>query len=166
MTYSIRRARTADLAEIGKVGFAAWFSGIAPLLQGRSQSSVNAATFAAFARACLDQIVVAEEDDQILGFIATENEDNYITDLWVHPDHRGKGVGAALCKEMERRIAARGYYTSEISVMARNARAFDLYQHWGYEEVGRKHKFSEDLGCDIESVRLRKHLPFMAEALA
>lgn len=110
-------------------------TGHRPHLPQSAHEAITTASFADFASACLDQIVVAVKDDRVLGFIATEQADNFITDLWIDPDCESSGLGTALVEEAERRIAARGYHTAEISVLLQNERALGLYHHMKYEDV-------------------------------
>ncbi|KZL09438.1 Mycothiol acetyltransferase [Pseudovibrio axinellae] len=165
-TFEIHSARSKDIPQIGTVGLASWERGIAPHVPQAAHDTMNETSFKDFASACLDQIVVAVNKERVLGFIATENSDNFITDLWIDPECESKGLGSALVSETERRIAARGYNTAEISVLAQNERALSLYHHMGYEEVERAKKFHEKLNCEISYIKLRKHLPFYAEEIA
>ncbi len=162
----IRSARSKDIPQIGTVGLASWKRGIGPFVPQISHDSIDEATFSDFASACLDQIVVAVKEERILGFTATEHGDNYITDLWIDPDYESSGLGTALVTEAERRIAARGYHTAEIAVLAQNERALSLYRHLNYEELGQITKFDDNLKCEVTSIRLRKHLRFFAEEIA
>ncbi|SDQ71803.1 GNAT family N-acetyltransferase [Pseudovibrio sp. Tun.PSC04-5.I4] len=166
ITYEIRSARSKDISQIGAVGLASWKRGIGPHVPSVAHDTMSEASYTDFASESLDQIIVAVEGDHLLGFAATEHADNFITDLWIDPTSESKGLGSALCGEAERRIAARGYNTAEISVLIQNERAAGLYQHMGYEELRRETKFDEDLQCEISYIRLRKHLPFHVEEIA
>ncbi|EEA92091.1 N-acetyltransferase [Pseudovibrio sp. JE062] len=165
-TFEIRSARSKDISQIGTVGLASWKRGIGPHVPQVAHDTMSKASFTDFASACLDQIVVAVKEDRVLGFAATEHADNFITDLWIDPDYESSGLGTALVEEAERRIAARGYHTAEISVLIQNERALGLYHHMKYEDVFEATKFDEDLNCEITYIRLRKHLPFYAEEIA
>ncbi len=66
-------------------------TGHRPHLPQSAHEAITTASFADFASACLDQIVVAVKDDRVLGFIATEQADNFITDLWIDPDCESSG---------------------------------------------------------------------------
>ncbi len=165
-TFEIRSARSKDIPQIGEVGLASWKRGIGPHLPQSAHEAITTASFADFASACLDQIVVAVKDDRVLGFIATEQADNFITDLWIDPDCESSGLGTALVEEAERRIAARGYHTAEISVLLQNERALGLYHHMKYEDVHEGTRFDKTMQCEIKYIRLRKHLPFYADEIA
>ncbi|GHB46688.1 N-acetyltransferase [Pseudovibrio japonicus] len=165
-TFDIRSARSKDIPQIGEVGLASWKRGIGPHVPPVSHDSVSIETFTGFASARLDQIVVAVKDDRVLGFTATEQANNFITDLWIDPDCESSGLGTALMEEAERRIAARGYHTAEISVLLQNERALSLYRHMKYEDVQEETKFNKTLKSEITSIRLRKHLQFYADEIA
>lgn len=49
---------------------------------------------------------IAEEKDKIIGFVSglTNHKWFYLSDLWVHEDHRRKGLGAKLLKMLEDKI--------------------------------------------------------------
>lgn len=67
--------------------------------------------------------------------------------LWlveVHPEHRGRGVGAALLAEAHRRLAMTGHRAVELSVDDGNPRAAALYLRLGYEIVGAGNDLSAD----------------------
>ena len=126
---SIRPARIADASEFGTVGYAAWLRGIGVHVSPEAHERISPEIFASFARTNVDQIVVAEDDDTILGFAATEDDDNYLSDHWVSPNYEGRGIGTALLSVLETTIANRGYDTAEMEVLTRNERALSLYRH-------------------------------------
>ncbi len=165
-TFEIRSARSKDIPQIGSVGLASWRRGVGPHVPQVAHDTISKASFTDFASACLDQIVVAVAKARVLGFAATEHADNFITDLWIDPDHESRGLGTALVEEAERRISARGYNTAEISALIQNERALALYHHMRYGKVRETTRFNEDLQCEITSIRLRKHLQFYAEEIA
>jgi ribosomal protein S18 acetylase RimI-like enzyme len=59
-----------------------------------------------------------------------------LSQLHVHPDARGRGVGTALIRFAEEQVAARGGDTVTIAVAADNPRAAALYVRLGYEDTG------------------------------
>ena len=88
-----------------------------------------------FARTHTNQVIVAEGDGNLFGFAATEDGDNYISDLWVAPDFEGYGIGTALLSALEEIIADRGYGTARLEVLTDNQRAVSLYRYLGYRIV-------------------------------
>lgn len=60
---------------------------------------------------------------------------DYITDLWVHRDYRGRKVGAALLSALEEEIAARGHKEMRLRVVEDNRQARKFYLNHGWREV-------------------------------
>jgi GNAT superfamily N-acetyltransferase len=55
-----------------------------------------------------------------------------LQDMYVLPERRGAGIGAALAATAERLVAERGHSRCSLSVSARNDRARSLYERLGY----------------------------------
>jgi GNAT superfamily N-acetyltransferase len=55
----------------------------------------------------------------------------YLEDVFVLPDHRGKGAGVALFRACARQAVARGCARMEWQVLAWNAPSIDFYQRLG-----------------------------------
>ena len=55
----------------------------------------------------------------------------YLEDLFVRPDHRGRGIGAGLLRELERRARDAGCGRLEWAVLDWNQRAIDFYRGLG-----------------------------------
>jgi ribosomal protein S18 acetylase RimI-like enzyme len=91
-------------------------------------------------------ILVAEEDGQVVGYVALwlepEPEDYwtslsgyaYISDLAVLPEHRGRGLGRALLAAAETLARQFGASALKIKVLARNATAWHLYHRAGFRD--------------------------------
>ncbi|MGI9480280.1 MAG: GNAT family N-acetyltransferase [Hyphomicrobiaceae bacterium] len=139
--FSIRPARVEDTRRIGAVGHQAWLKGISPHVCPEVRERIAPKTFELFARTHTIQVIVAEGDGNLFGFAATEDGDNYISDLWVAPDFEGYGVGTALLSALEEIIADRGYGTARLEVLTDNERAVSLYRYLGYgiEWQGMRH---------------------------
>ena len=74
---------------------------------------------------------VAAADEQIVGVIITNQE--WISDLWVFREHRGRGVGSRLLSEGEAEIAARGHQTCRLRVVRSNTVAVQFYLGQGWQ---------------------------------
>ena len=133
--FSIRPARVEDTRRIGAVGHQAWLKGICPYVCPEVRERIAPKTFELFARTHTNQVIVAEGDGNLFGFAATEDGDNYISDLWVAPDFEGYGIGTALLSALEEIIADRGYGTARLEVLTDNQRAVSLYRYLGYRIV-------------------------------
>lgn len=58
--------------------------------------------------------------------------EEWISDLWVLGEYRGRGVGRKLLLQGESEIAARGHETYRLRVVKSNTRAIDFYQRMGW----------------------------------
>jgi ribosomal protein S18 acetylase RimI-like enzyme len=59
-----------------------------------------------------------------------------ISNMYVHPEARGRGVGTALLQAAEERIGTRGCSVVTIGVGVDNPRAAELYIRLGYRDAG------------------------------
>jgi len=91
-----------------------------------------------------ESILVAEYNGILAGFIASRSysfpfklreKDRYavITDLYVVPEYRGKGIGRRLLEECLSRLKSRGYSRVRITVWVGNRRAIKLYSRSGFK---------------------------------
>ena len=58
----------------------------------------------------------------------------YVDILWVHEDHRHKGIGSMLLREAEKEAACRGCHHVHLDTMSWQAP--DFYKKHGYEVIG------------------------------
>ena len=58
----------------------------------------------------------------------------YVDILWVHEDHRGKGIGSKLLTEAEKEAKARGCHHVHLDTMSWQAP--DFYNKHGYSVIG------------------------------
>jgi ribosomal protein S18 acetylase RimI-like enzyme len=137
----IREARAGEHDEIGRVTAAAY--------RGLVRDETYLARIADVAeRAHRTQILVAVEDDRILGSLTLElttrvNADDdpleahraHVRMLGVAPPTQGKGVGTALMREAERRAVAQGKREMTLHTTKRMTAAQALYARLGYERV-------------------------------
>jgi len=88
-----------------------------------------------------DQLLVAREDDDILGFVMFKIEDGrYIQDrqtgvivnLYVRPASRDTGIGSDLLAAAEAELAAEGVETVSLEVLAANEDARRFYRRHDY----------------------------------
>jgi len=81
-----------------------------------------------------EEILVAEDDDMLKGFIALWRADNFIHHLYVHPQFLNKGIGQMLLgKVIEKSIKP---ITLKCMVNNQNALAFYKSQGWCYKSEG------------------------------
>ncbi|MDC9835527.1 GNAT family N-acetyltransferase [Rhizobium binxianense] len=157
---TIRKIAAADHQAIGAVGFAAWAASDAFEDSYRDPDVIARVRheFAIFPKETIGEIFVAERGEMIIGWGARENEPNYVSDLWVHPDHQGKGVGRALLLHLCELMAAEGLATARLDTHAGNDGAIRLYQRCGFTIVWRGREFSKSMGVELEKVHLEKRL--------
>lgn len=82
---------------------------------------------------------VAEIDGEVVGFTLwflsfstfRGTHGIYLEDLFVHPDHRGTGLGRALLTELAEECVRRGYARLEWAVLDWNAPAIGFYESLG-----------------------------------
>jgi len=94
------------------------------------------------------EIYLVIEKDKI---IATGGlEDNYICTVFVHPNHRGKGIGKIIMSYLEKKIKNKGYSYSELNS---GPTALTFYKRLGYKKI--KEKFVKGKKT---SISMRKRL--------
>jgi len=63
------------------------------------------------------------------------SERDVVSDLWVHPDAQGDGVGSALLAALESEIAARGFVVARLRCLEPNLKSRAFYAARGWIEV-------------------------------
>lgn len=134
--FDIREPLASEASALANASFAAWKKGVGPHVSAATRKGISELDFADFIRENPDQILAAFVKDGLpsvpVGYVATENGDNYISDLWVDPAYEGKGIGTALLQAKAGIIRSRGFETITIEVLTANNRALELYRHLGY----------------------------------
>jgi ribosomal protein S18 acetylase RimI-like enzyme len=77
---------------------------------------------------------VATVDGAVAGFVMVVGDE--VEQVYVDAAHRGSGVAAALLVEGERQVAANGYTSAWLAVVAGNARARRFYERQGWVDEG------------------------------
>lgn len=68
-------------------------------------------------------------------------DEGQITNIAVHPDHRGKGLGLAIVQALVKHAKAERLATVTLEVRVSNTPAISLYKKVGFAEVGRRKGF-------------------------
>ncbi|TAY52903.1 GNAT family N-acetyltransferase [Rhizobium leguminosarum] len=153
----VRPAKSEEVQELARIGLASWRKGILPLVAADVVSRIEKDNpFIPFLEEQGGNILVAETDGALAGLGASEHGDNHISDIWVAPEHEGKGVGSALIAALEEQFRARGFAEATIRVSADNTRALGLYRHLGYHETWRGFDHDPILHAKLEKVSLAK----------
>ena len=63
------------------------------------------------------------------------SERDVVSDLWVHPDAQGEGIGSALLAALEGEIAARGFIVARLRCLEANQKSRVFYAARGWTEV-------------------------------
>jgi ribosomal-protein-alanine N-acetyltransferase len=155
----IRRATEADIAAIAAVGSRAWASNVFSFereLPGMRAHVERA--FREFAEASFGNVLVAEVEEAVLGWGARDEDNDYISDLWVDPVVQGQGIGSSLLRALKSAIAEAGYTKARISTHARNVGAIRLYQREGFDIVEQGPEWSTSLEREIDKVKMLAEL--------
>ncbi|MBK5568867.1 GNAT family N-acetyltransferase [Ensifer sp. SSB1] len=155
---AIRHARAGDVDRLTEVGLAAWQSAIAGLADGERMRRVAEASFFRFLSEHWLSVLLIEAEGGIRGWVAREDFDNAISDLWIEPAAQGRGFGAMLLGEIERRIASDGFDVATAKTHARNDRAVAFFRNRGYGVSWLSTVYAPQLDSDVEFIGLSKAL--------
>lgn len=78
-----------------------------------------------------EEVWLAEDNQVIVGFISLWLQDNFIHNLFVHPDWQKRGIGSALLKKAEERLSR----PIELKIAMDNLNACRFYEKKGFECV-------------------------------
>lgn len=158
---NIRQAEVAETAELAALAYQSWEAGILPLFKERVGMRENERRrLNSYVSECLSRIIVAELDDEILGWCSRARGRAYVPFLFVETTAQGHGVGSALMKRMESILELEGYDRVQLETPADHVRAVRFYERQGYRILAMKadsrHEYEP-----LMSVRLEKRLtPF------
>jgi L-amino acid N-acyltransferase YncA len=78
--------------------------------------------------------------------------------VYVHQDHRGRGVGRALMEELLRRARAAGLGVILARVVEGNPASLTLHEKMGFQTVGVMHRVGEKFGRILDVRLMELHL--------
>ena len=142
MSYTIRRMREEDIpqvVEIEKIAFSRpWTKSIfkAALLL----------PYAAYYVAVEDDVSAEEASGKVVGMCGVKRifEEGDISNVAVHPDHRGRGISRKMLEVLMGEARAEGVQAFTLEVRAGNAVAVNLYESLGFCTEGVRPRFYED----------------------
>lgn len=144
MAVEIRPARGADVDGIRTVASRAWHAAHAPIVGTEAVEAFLDEHYGADSfRSRIDDDawtleVAVGADDGVVGFATAspDEEDEttfHLSQIYVHPDRWGEGIGRRLLQDVERTIRRRGGTRVVLGVVADNERAVGFYETAGYE---------------------------------
>lgn len=128
----LRPARVTDVADLRRLVDAVLeetFRPIAPRLTARLIAEDFAA---AWLSEDWPRLTVAEIGGVAVGLV--ETIDDRLTELWVHPGWRRRGIGRVLLAHGEKRIADAGHDIAWLTVLRDNQRARAFYRAHGWRD--------------------------------
>lgn len=154
----IRSAREEEVMALAAIGVAAWEGAIEGVADAQAMRRVAELAFLSFLRSKWFLVRVIDHEGAAAGWVAREDSDGQISDLWVRPGHQRCGLGSRLLTEMESRILAEGFEAVEIKTHAKNAPAIGFFLKHGYSITWLSTAYATKLDRDVESVGLRKYV--------
>lgn len=118
---------------------------VVPIEAANFSTPWNRQDFATYLEREEGLFLVAEEDEEILGYIgvilvAPEGD---ITNVSVREASRGRGIGRSLVEVMLKSTRERGIHTLFLEVRKSNTPAIRLYSDEGFEQIGIRKNYYE-----------------------
>jgi ribosomal protein S18 acetylase RimI-like enzyme len=102
-------------------------------------------------------LLVATEDDRVVGFTAVHPADGELFMLYVDPAHGGRGIGRVLLDAAHDALREAGCTHAFLFTNERNERALAVYRAAGYQPDGSARE-SDFRGAQLREPRLVKRL--------
>ena len=101
-------------------------------------------------RSALRRHVVAELDGEVVGYMGMWHivDEGHVTNVAVHPDHRGKHVASAIVAVVLAYSEAGGIRRFTLEVRSSNEAAKALYRKFDFKEEGLRRGYYKDNGED------------------
>jgi len=90
--------------------------------------------------------IVAVKDNRVLGFAGMWLiiDEGHITNIAVHPDFRGQGIGNMLVEALIEECRRNGIHYLTLEVRRSNQVAINLYKKYGFEIYGIRKNYYQD----------------------
>ncbi|SNX53091.1 ribosomal protein S18-alanine N-acetyltransferase [Thermoanaerobacterium sp. RBIITD] len=90
--------------------------------------------------------IVAEVDGKTVGYggFWVVIDEGHITNIAVHPDFRGLGIGSAIVEGLINLAKKKGITSMTLEVRATNFIAQSLYKKYGFRPVGKRRGYYQD----------------------
>jgi len=94
--------------------------------------------------------IVALHNGKAIGFggVWVIFDESHITNIAVHPDHRGFGIGSILMNALLKTSYSKGARDITLEVRSSNTVAQNLYEKFGFIKEGIRKKYYQDNGED------------------
>lgn len=91
----------------------------------------------------LSDWLVAVEDERVVGYVGSQSvpPEADVMNIAVAPEYRRQGIGSALIKALTELLHTKGIESLLLEVRASNDPAINLYQGFGFVQVGRRKKY-------------------------
>ena len=100
-----------------------------------------------------------DDRDVVIGYAglcAYGDQVSYVQTIGVDPDHQRHGIGALLLEQLLEDARALGCARVDLEVRAGNHAAIQLYEKYGFEQIGIRRRYYQPSGADaiVMSARL------------
>lgn len=154
----IRHARQDEVGSLTAIGLRAWEGATVGLADVGRMRRLAENAFADFLAAHWLTVTVIEVDGRPRGWVARENFDEVISDLWIEPEAQGRGFGGHLLADIERRISGDGFEAAKTKTHAHNTAAIGFFRKHGYGVSWLSTAYAPKLDRDVEFIGLSKAL--------
>jgi ribosomal protein S18 acetylase RimI-like enzyme len=161
---AIRPAAAADAAALAVVFIDAWRQAytevVSPeVLAGLDHEQVTRWLAGLIASHVEGTTEVAVSGADVAGFVRYGTDPGqrgrgHVFGLYVHPAWAGQGIGTALLRHAERRLAAQGFAEVSLYVFEANQRARRMYSAAGYQPDGERRVEAEYGAPEIRLVKI------------
>ncbi|WP_147820695.1 GNAT family N-acetyltransferase [Salidesulfovibrio onnuriiensis] len=148
MSITVRKATEKDAPILESVMYASFLASYGEMMP---QNYVNGVlendVIGKLSRQKWHECFLAEEDGRPVGVMQLQG--NYIAELWVHPDHQGKGVGGKLIQAAEEHAREQGHAHLTLCVYGCNTNAREFYRNKGFvlERMEASERVPEETVC-------------------